>query len=152
MRKHAHTRGVWGEIFVKLGVLRSLPRPYLYPNATSPTRVHGGVYYYTRQLSRAISVTIVDLVHVGPASYRWIDDLDKNSLKLVQWPVTAKAVTNVTTPNSLKVGEGDMLLVPPLSGSTAYVTRGLYLALQTSCIRQPAAQLTTIHRQSSGHL
>ena len=58
MRKHAHTRGVWGEIFVKLGVLRSLPRPYLYPNATSPTRVHGGVYHYTRQLSRAISVTI----------------------------------------------------------------------------------------------
>ena len=55
-----------------LGVLRSLLRPYLYPNAASPTRVHGGsnttARHNTHQLSQGISVTIVDLVHVGPAS------------------------------------------------------------------------------------
>ena len=28
--------------FFKLGALRSLLRPYLHSNATSPTRVHGG--------------------------------------------------------------------------------------------------------------
>ena len=41
-----HTLGGSGgmppqKIFFKLGALRSLLRPYLYPNATSPTRVHG---------------------------------------------------------------------------------------------------------------
>ena len=39
----------------KLGALRSLLRPYLYPNATSPTRVHGGsnttIRHNTCQLS-----------------------------------------------------------------------------------------------------
>ena len=66
--------GVWGhappEKFIKLGALRSLLRPYLYPNATSLTRVHGGsnttVRHNTRQSSRGVSVTIVDLVRVGP--------------------------------------------------------------------------------------
>ena len=56
--------------FIKLGALRSLLRPYLYPNATSPTRVHGGsnttIYHDTRQSSRGVSVTIVNLVCVGP--------------------------------------------------------------------------------------
>ena len=68
MRKHAHARGVWGhappEMKKKLGALRSLLRPYLYPNATSPTRVHGesntSVRHATRQSSRGVSVTIVD--------------------------------------------------------------------------------------------
>ena len=54
----------------KLGALRSLLRSYLYPNATSPTRVHGGsntaVRHNTRQSSRGVSVTIVDLVRVRP--------------------------------------------------------------------------------------
>ena len=52
---------------LKLGALRLLLR---YPNATSPTRVHGGsntaVHHNTHQSSRSISVTIVDLVCVGP--------------------------------------------------------------------------------------
>ena len=56
--------------FFKLGALRSLLRPYLYPNATSPTRVHGGsntsVRHATGQSSRGVSVTIFDLVRVGP--------------------------------------------------------------------------------------
>ena len=69
MRKHTHARGVWGhappqKFFFKLGALRSLLRPYLYPNATSPTRVHGesntSVRHDTRQSSRGVSVTIVD--------------------------------------------------------------------------------------------
>ena len=72
--KHTHARGVWGhappEKFFKLGALRLLLRPYLYPNATSPTRVHGGsntaVRHNTRQSSRGVSVTIVDLVCVRP--------------------------------------------------------------------------------------
>ena len=54
----------------KLGDLRSLLRPYLYPNATSSTRVHGGsntaIHHNTRQSSRCISVTIVHLVGVRP--------------------------------------------------------------------------------------
>ena len=65
-----HTIGVvWGhappEFFLKLGALRSLLRSYLYPNATSPTRVHGGsrpntaVRHDTRQSSQGVSVTIV---------------------------------------------------------------------------------------------
>ena len=74
MRKHAHARGVWGHVppekFLKLGALRLLLRSYLYTNATSPTRVHGGsntaVRHDTRQSSQGISVTIVDLVRVGP--------------------------------------------------------------------------------------
>ena len=56
----------------KLGALRLLLRPYLYPNATSPTRVHGGsntiVRHNTRQLSQGILVTIFNLVRIGPAS------------------------------------------------------------------------------------
>ena len=68
--------GVSGGCFprkkLKLSALRSLLRPpYLYPNAT---RVHGGsnttVHHDTRQSSGGFSVTIVDLVRVGPASYR----------------------------------------------------------------------------------
>ena len=49
----------------------------------------------------------------GGVSYRWIDDLDKNSFyfvlhfELVQWSLTAKAVTVVTTPNSLKGAGGN---------------------------------------------
>ena len=75
--------GVWGHAPPeKLGALRSLLRPYLYPNATSPTRVHGGsdtaVCHDTCQSSWGISVTIVDLVSVGTACRR-IDNLDKNS-------------------------------------------------------------------------
>ena len=54
----------------KLGALRSLLRPYLYPNATSPTGVHGGsntaVCHDTHQSSQGVSVAIVDLVCVGP--------------------------------------------------------------------------------------
>ena len=51
--------------FFKLGALRSLLRSYLYPNATSPTTVHGGsrpntaVRHDTRQSSQGVSVTIV---------------------------------------------------------------------------------------------
>ena len=63
MRKHAHARE---EKFA----LRSLLRSYLYPNTTSPTRVHGGsntaVCHNTCQSSQDVSVTIVDLVRVGP--------------------------------------------------------------------------------------
>ena len=63
----------------------------MYPNATSPTRVHGGsntaVRHDTRQSSRGISVTIVDLVRVGPDEvgilYGRIDHLDKNSFYVV---------------------------------------------------------------------
>ena len=64
-----HTLGGSGgmppqKLFLKLGALRSLLRPYLYPNATSPTRVHGesntSVRHDTRQSSRGVSVTIVD--------------------------------------------------------------------------------------------
>ena len=70
MCKHTHARVVWGhappEKSLKLGALRLLLRSYLYPNATSPTRVHGGSNYIvrhnTRQSSRGVSVTIVDLV------------------------------------------------------------------------------------------
>ena len=55
---------------LKLDALRSLLRSYLYPNATSPTRLRGGsntaVRYDTFQSSRGVSVTIVDLAHVGP--------------------------------------------------------------------------------------
>ena len=42
MLMHAHARGVWVHAPQKLGALRPLLRSYLYPNATSPTRVHGG--------------------------------------------------------------------------------------------------------------
>ena len=75
MCKHVHARGVWGHVppekIVKLGALRSLLRSYLYPNAAaSPTRVHGGsntaVRHNTCQSSQGVSVTIVDLVCVGP--------------------------------------------------------------------------------------
>ena len=40
----------------------------MYPNANSPTRVYGttAVHQDTRRLSRGISLTIVNLVHVGP--------------------------------------------------------------------------------------
>ena len=52
------------KIIFKLGALRSLLRPYFYPNATSSTRVHGesntSVRHDTRQSSRGVSVTIVD--------------------------------------------------------------------------------------------
>ena len=102
------------KIFLKLGALRSLLRPYLYPNATSSTRVHGGsntsIRHDTRQSSRGVSVTIFDLVRVRGqmrwASYRRIDDLDKNSFYFVlhfetsSVITTAKAVTKVTMPNS----------------------------------------------------
>ena len=58
----------------------------MYPNVTSPTRVHGGSNRHDalHQLSRAISVTIVDLVRVEPDDlYRRIDDLDKNRFYFV---------------------------------------------------------------------
>ena len=43
MHKHTHAGGGGGEGGgIKLGALRLLLRPYLYPNATSPTRIHGG--------------------------------------------------------------------------------------------------------------
>ena len=71
MHKHAHSRGVWGHAPPeKLGALRLLLRLYSYPNATSPTRVHGGsntaICHNTRQSSQGVSVTVVDLVHVEP--------------------------------------------------------------------------------------
>ena len=55
--------------FLRLGALRSPLRSYLYPNATSPTIVHGSntaVRCDTRQSSRGVSVTVVDFVSVGP--------------------------------------------------------------------------------------
>ena len=81
MRKHAHSTGIWGhappEKCSKLDALRYLLRPYLYPNATSPTRMHGrsntAVCQNTHQSSQGISVAVVDLLRVGPdrwASYR----------------------------------------------------------------------------------
>ena len=58
------------EKFTFPGGLRSLLRPCLFPNATSLTRIHGGsttaVHYNTCQPSQGVSVTRVDLVHVGP--------------------------------------------------------------------------------------
>ena len=58
------------EKIFKLGALRLLQWPHLCPNATSPTRVHGGgntaIHHDTRQLSRGVSITIVNLVCVGP--------------------------------------------------------------------------------------
>ena len=58
MHKHAPTRGVWGHApagkFFKLGALRLLLRPYLYPNATSSTRVHGGSNTTVRHDTRAL--------------------------------------------------------------------------------------------------
>ena len=94
MCKHALLGGSGGMLppknFVKLGALRSLLRPYLYPNATSPTRVHGGsnttICHDTRQSSRGVSVTIVTLYVSGLmrwASYRRIDNLDKNSFYFI---------------------------------------------------------------------
>ena len=58
------------KIKFKLGALKSLLKPYLYPNFTSPTRLHGGnntaICHVTRQLSRGVSSTIIDLVRVWP--------------------------------------------------------------------------------------
>ena len=85
---------------------------------TLPTRVLGGsntaIHHDTRQSSRGISVTKVDFVHVGPASYRQIDDLDKNSFYFVVHFETSLLISHcksshkghekVTTPNSLKGG------------------------------------------------
>ena len=55
---------------LKLGALRLDLRSYLCPSATSLSRVHGGsdaaICHDTRQSSRSISVTIVNLVRVGP--------------------------------------------------------------------------------------
>ena len=46
----------------------SLLRPYLYPNATSPTRVPAGsntvICYNTHQSSRGVLATVVNLVHL----------------------------------------------------------------------------------------
>ena len=74
MCKHKYARGVWGyappDKSFKLGALRSHLRSYLNSNATSPTRVHGrsntAILYDTHQSSRGVSVTIVNLVCVGP--------------------------------------------------------------------------------------
>ena len=78
--KSTHDRRVWGcappEKFLKLGALRSLLSPYLYPNATSPTR-------YTSVVTRHFSH------YSQPCTCRawWgghcIDDLDKNSFYFV---------------------------------------------------------------------
>ena len=50
--------------------MRLLLRSYLYQNATSSTRVHSesktAVRHDIRQLSRGVSVTVVDPVSVGP--------------------------------------------------------------------------------------
>ena len=44
---HTHARGVWGHApprkFSNVGALRLLLEPYLYPNATSPTKYMVGV-------------------------------------------------------------------------------------------------------------
>ena len=101
VHKYTHARRVWGHVSprkkLKLGPLRSLLRPYLYPNATSPTRVHGrsntAICQDTRQSSRGISVTIVGLLHVGPASYRRIDDMDINSFYFVLYFETSSVIT-----------------------------------------------------------
>ena len=65
-----HTLGGHAPLEKILGALRSLLRPCLYPNATSPTRLHGGsntaICHNTCQLSQGVSATIVDLVRVGP--------------------------------------------------------------------------------------
>ena len=84
MCKHAHARGVWGhallEINFKLGALTSPLRPYMYPNVTSSTRVHGrsntAIHHDTCRSSLGI---IVDLGLMRWASYRRIDKLDENS-------------------------------------------------------------------------
>ena len=67
MCKHAHARGS-GDVYlkkIKSGALRSLLKPYLYPNAT---RLHGNtaVRYDTHQSSQGTSVTVVDVVCDGP--------------------------------------------------------------------------------------
>ena len=100
----ACVRGIWGhappEKFLRLDALRSLLRSYLYPNATSPTRVHGrintAIHHDTRQSSWGVSVAVVDFVHVGPdrwASYRWLDDLDKNNSYFVLHFETSSVIT-----------------------------------------------------------
>ena len=80
----------------------------------------------TRQSSRGISVTIVNFVHVGPASYRQNDDLDKNSFYFVLHFDTSSVITHcksghkgrvkVTMPNSSKGGitqQNLFKVVPP---------------------------------------
>ena len=93
------------KIFLKLGALRSLLRPYLYPNATSPTRVHGesntSVRHDTRQSSRGVYSRPYVAGLMRWASYRRIDDLDKNSFYFVLHSETSSVIT---TPNSLKGG------------------------------------------------
>ena len=83
--------GVWGhappEKFSKLGALRSLLRSYLYPNATSLTRVHAGsntaVRHDAHQSSRGVSVTIVHLVRVR---------LDEVGILLMTWTRTVSTL------------------------------------------------------------
>ena len=97
--KHTHARWVQGHAppekkNFKLGVLKSLLRPYLNPNTTSQTRVHGGsntaVHHNTCQSSRGVSLTIGC---VGPASYRQSDNLDKNSFYFVLHFKTSSVIT-----------------------------------------------------------
>ena len=106
--------------------MRSLLGPY--PNATSLSRLHGRsntvICHDTCQSSQGVSVNIVNLARVGPASYRQTDNLDKNIFCFVLHFETSsvithcKSVTKVTMPNSLKGGHyvGKLLQggTPPL--------------------------------------
>ena len=88
MRKHAHARprGVWWNASPeKLGALRSFRR-FINQELSSPTRMHGGsntiVRHDTHQSSEAFQ-SLQSTLYVSDlmswASFRRIDDLDKNS-------------------------------------------------------------------------
>ena len=65
-RVRMHMPGGSGGMLPQKIALTILLRPYLYPNTTSLTRVHGGV--------------ILPFTMMRCTSYRRIDDLDKNRL------------------------------------------------------------------------
>ena len=79
--------GACGDAYLekfKSGTLRSLLKSYLYPNATSPTRLHGNTAVrHDHQSSQGTSVTVVDLVCVGPDENRHLID------ELATWTRTA---------------------------------------------------------------
>ena len=106
--------GVCGDAYLqkfKSGALRSLLKPYLYPNATSPTRLHGNTAVcHDHQSSQGTSVTVVDLVCVGPDENGHLID------ELATWTRTA-----CTLCFTMKLGgRGGMPLMLP---GSAYVKR-----------------------------
>lgn len=71
---------------LKLGALKLDLRSYLCPSATSLSRVHGGsdasVCHDTRQSSRSVSVTIVNLVRVRPNEVDILKQIDEEHFLL----------------------------------------------------------------------